>query len=83
MKSYNEFLNESKEKKSNSSSKTEGITSLVDSLRSWGEKYDISTRHFVWEHLNTPRGKELMNKILRNPKTTYTNSEFVKLVEKK
>jgi hypothetical protein len=65
------------------SSKTKGIKDLVTAIRKWGEDYDISTRKFVWEHLNSPRGKELINKILRNPKTYYTDSEFVKLVEKK
>lgn len=81
MKSFSEYrgLNEG----TNSSSKVKGMESLVDALRTWGEKYDIVTRKFVWEHLNSPRGKELMNKILRNPKTYYTDSEFVKLVEKK
>lgn len=81
MKSFNEYreLNE----EANSSSKVKGMASLVDALRTWGEKYDIVTRKYVWEHLNSPRGKELMNKILQNPKTYYTNSEFTKLVEKK
>lgn len=81
MKSFNEYrgLNED----TNSSSKVKGMAALVDAVRTWGEKYDIVTRKFVWEHLNSPRGKELMNKILRNPKTYYTNSEFTKLVEKK
>ena len=79
MKSYKEYkLNET-----NESSKVKGMASLVDAIRSWGEKYDISTRHFVWDHLDSPRGKELINKLLRNPKTYYTNSEFTKLVEKK
>ena len=79
MKSYKEYkLNET-----NESSKIKGMTSLVGAIRSWGEKYDIATRHYVWEHLDSPRGKELIKKILRNPKTYYTNSEFTKLVEKK
>lgn len=81
MKSFREYqgLNED----NITSSKTKAMAALVDALRKWGEKYDIATRHFVWEHLNTPRGKELMNKILRNPKTYYTDSEFIKLVEKR
>ena len=78
MKSYQEF----KDAKEISSSKVQAMTSLVKSLREVFEKYDISTRHYVWEHLNSPKGKELMNKILRNPKTYLSNSEFIKLVEK-
>ena len=66
-----------------SSNKIKGMNDLVTALRNWGNKYDISTRHFVWDHLNSPRGKELMQKILRNPKTYFTDSEFTKLVEKK
>lgn len=77
MKSFNEYrLDEAV----NSSSKVKSMESLVEALRSWGEKYDIVTRKFVWEHLNSSRGKELMNKILKNPKTYYSNSEFTKLV---
>jgi len=86
MKSFNEYLKLNDDASLNedaSSNKTKGMAALVDALRSWGEKYDISTRKFVWEHLNSTRGKELMNKILRNPKTYYSDSEFTKLIEKK
>jgi len=81
MKSYQEFLTEAE--KDRGSSKTKAIVDVVDSLKNVLNKYDISTRHSVWEHLNSPKGKELMNKILRNPKTYLSDSEFVKLVEKK
>lgn len=80
MKSFVEYFNLNENISSN---KIKGMSELVDVLRSWSEKYDIATRKFIWEHLNSPEGKELMNKILRNPKTYFTNSEFVKLVEKK
>lgn len=81
MKTFNEYREQINE--GTSSNKIDGISALVEAIRKWGEKYDIVTRRFVWEHLNSPRGKELMQKILRNPKTYYTDSEFKKLVEKR
>jgi hypothetical protein len=91
MRTFQEFLTEAKkanilteaDKAKIASSKTNGIKDLVTAIRKWGEDYDISTRRFVWDHLNSPRGKELMEKILRNPKTYYSDSEFIKLVQKK
>ena len=80
MKSYQEYIAEGSDRSSN---KIQAISTLVDTLKSALGKYDISTRHFVWEHLNSPKGKELMQKILRNPKTYLSDSEFTKLVEKK
>jgi hypothetical protein len=82
MKSFDEYreLNEGKE---NDSSKTKAMKALVEALRTWGDKYTMTTRKFVWEHLTTKRGEELMGKILRNPKTYFPDSEFIKLVEKK
>lgn len=82
MKSFNEYrdLNEGKDA---DTSKTKAMKALVEALRTWGDKYSMTTRKFVWEHLNSKRGEELMNKILRNPKTYYPDSEFIKLVEKK
>ena len=76
---FQEYINESKDR---GSSKVKAIETLVDALKKALNQYDISTRHFVWEKLISDRGQELMKKILRNPKTYYTNSEFRKLVEK-
>jgi hypothetical protein len=81
MESFKEYLvNEAKDRSSN---KVQAISTLVDAIKSALDQYDISTRHFVWEHLNSPKGKELMSKVLRNPKTYLSDSEFTKLVEKK
>ena len=66
-----------------SSSKVNAIQTLVAAIKTDLNQFDISTRHYVWEHLNSPKGKELMDKILRNPKTYLSSSEFTKLVEKK
>ena len=77
MKSYKQF-NEGKDR---GSSKVHCMTAIVDALKSALNQYDISVRRSVWEHLNSPKGKELMQKILRNPKTSLSNSEFIKLVE--
>lgn len=66
-----------------SSNKLKAISTLVSALKDSLGQFDISTRHFVWEHLNSPKGKELMEKILRNPKTYLSDSEFNKLIQKK
>lgn len=80
MKSFNEYINEGKDRSSN---KVQAISSLVSAIKTSLNQYDISTRHFVWDHLNSPKGKELMEKIIRNPKTYLSDSEFTKLVMKK
>jgi len=77
---FKRYINESKDRSSN---KIKAMSALVDALKSALGEYDISVRHFVWEHLNSPKGKELISKILRNPKTYLSDSEFTKLVEKK
>ena len=88
MKSYEEFMNEAQAakktvtKKDPGSSKQKCMLCIIHALKEVFEKYDIHTRRYTWEHLNTPKGKELMEKILRNPKTYLSDSEFVKLVEK-
>lgn len=85
MKSYEEFINEAKKaetKKDPSSNKQKCMLALVDALKDVFNKYDIHTRRYTWDHLNTPKGQELIQKILRNPKTYLSDSEFVKLVNK-
>jgi hypothetical protein len=78
MKSLDEYrqLNEA----SKSSSKAKSMNDLVNALRKTLDEFDLPTRKFLWEKLNTEKGRELMDKILRNPKTSFSNSEFVKLV---
>lgn len=82
MESFKEYIavNEGQDRGSN---KIKAMHALVDALKTALDQYDISTRHYVWEHLNSPKGKELVSKILRNPKTYLSDSEFTKLVEKK
>ena len=82
MKSYKEYIAENTTP-DRGSNRIKAINTLVNALKVALNQYDISTRRFVWEHLNSPRGKELMQKILRNPKTYLSDSEFTKLVEKK
>jgi hypothetical protein len=89
MRSYREFLNDAKstssskkESGSTSSSRVKCMQALVQALRKTLSDFDMPTRKFVWEHLTTPKGEQLMNQILRNPKTYMSNSEFTKLVNK-
>lgn len=79
MDTFKDFL----EAQDRSSNKVKAIQTLVNALKESLGQYDILTRRFVWDHLNSPRGHELMDKILRNPKTYFTDSEFIKLVEKR
>lgn len=80
--SFNKWIEENKLDESDSNNnKVKCINDLVQVIRDWGDKYSINTRTFVWEHLNSGKGKELLKKILKNPKTYFSNSEFKKLVE--
>lgn len=92
MKSYQEYLTEAAAKKTDkkpaskdrSSNKVKAMQDLVDNLKHLLNEYDIVTRKFIWERLtSTAKGKELMDKILRNPKTYLSMSEFTQLVTKK
>ena len=78
---FKEYITEAT--KDRGSSKVDAIQTLVAAIKTALNQFDIPTRHYVWEHLNSPKGKELMDRILRNPKTYLSNSEFTKLVEKK
>lgn len=82
MKSYNDYLIE-EASKDRSSSKVKAMQDLVDNLKKILDNYDIATRRFVWDRLTSTKGEELMDKILRNPRTYLSDSEFTKLVEKK
>ena len=81
MGNFKEYITEAT--KDRGSNKVDAIQTLVAALKTALNQFDISTRHYVWDHLNSPKGKELMDKILRNPKTYLSNSEFTKLIEKK
>ena len=77
MKSYEEYLNEAKD---SSSSKPKAMDAMVEALRSVFEKYDMNTRQSIWKELTSAKGKDLVNKLIRNPKSYLSNSEFVKLL---
>lgn len=79
MKSFEEYLNEAKD----GSSKPKAMETMVEALRSVFEKYDLSTRQAIWKDLTGARGKDLVNKLIRNPKSYLSNSEFIKLVTDK
>lgn len=79
-KEYNESLKPRPSGSGSGSNKIDAMSALLDSLKKTLSQYDISTRRFVWERLNSAKGKELMEKILRNPKTYLSDSEFTKLV---
>jgi hypothetical protein len=90
MKTYSEYLiqEEKKEtkketKKDRSSNRTDAMLTLVSALKNALGQYDMPTRNFIWKQINNPKGKELMEKILRNPKTYLSDSEFRKLVQTK
>lgn len=81
MKSINEYLIE-EASKDHSSNKTKAIQEIVDALRKSLDHYDLPTRKFIWDKLTNEKGTELMAKIVKNPKTYLSNSEFTKLVQK-
>lgn len=65
-----------------SSNKVKAMTSIIDGLREKFAKFDLPTRKKVWEELTSAKGKELVDKLVRNPKTYLSDSEFIKLVQK-
>ena len=64
-----------------SSNKIKAITDLVDALKGVLDHYDIATRRVVWKRLMTAKGQEVMEKLLRNPRTYLSVSEVRKLAE--
>lgn len=79
MKNFEEWiLNEAE----GSSNKVKAMVATVHALRQTFEKFDLPTRKKVWEELTSARGKDLVDKIVRNPKTYLSDSEFIKLVQK-
>jgi len=79
MKQFQEWIINEAE---NSSNKTKAMVALVDALRDVFGKYDIATRKKVWEEITSAHGKELVAKLVRNPKTYLSDSEFIKLIQK-
>lgn len=81
MKSIEDFLIE--EGKDRSSNRTEAVEEVVNAIKKTLDRYDVSTRKFIWEKITSSKGLELMDKIVKNPKTFLSNSEFTKLVQKR
>lgn len=79
MKKFNEWLITEAE---GSSNKVKAMTTVVDALRESLSKFDLPTRKKVWSELTSVKGKELVDKLVRNPKTYLSDSEFIKLVQK-
>jgi hypothetical protein len=82
MKTFGEYLTEatkkeSKTKKDPSSSRVKCIQDMVAHLKSVFSDYDTSTRKFVWQKLNTAKGKDLIDQLLKNPKNNGATSYSV------
>lgn len=76
MQSFNLFT-EAKD----ASNRLKAITTVVDALKGSFSQFDISTRRLVWERLTSKKGEELLDRLLRNPHTPLSDSEFRKLIE--
>lgn len=63
------------------SHRVEAMAELVRALQGIFSRFDVTTRRLLWKRLNTARGHELVEKLLRNPQTNTRMSEFRKLVE--
>lgn len=81
MNNFKNWLLLKEEKGSNN--KTEAMKDFVKSTKKVFSDYDLTTRKKVWEAITSNKGKELVNKIVKNPKTYLSNSEFIKLVQSK
>ncbi len=64
-----------------SSNRIRAMTDLFDALKAVFNRYDVPTRRLIWKRLNTAKGHELVERLLRNPKTDVFTSAFRKLVE--
>ena len=49
---------------------------LFDALKDIFSRYDVPTRRLIWKRLNTAKGHELVEKILRNSKPTFLPAIF-------
>ena len=64
-----------------SSNRIKAMTDLVEAMRAVLDHFDIATRRFVWRRLMTAKGHELVERLLRNPRTNVSISEVRKLAE--
>ena len=64
-----------------SSNKIKAMTDFVDAMKAVLDHYDIAARRFVWRRLMTAKGHELVERLLRNPRTYLSTSELRKLAE--
>ena len=64
-----------------SSNKIKAMTDFVDAMKAVLDHYDIAARRFVWRRLMTAKGHELVERLLRNPRTSISISEVRKLAE--
>jgi hypothetical protein len=69
-------------KEESSSNKNKAIIDLVDAIKEVFGKYDVVTRKKIWHEITSADGKDLVDKIVKNPKTYLSDSEFIKLVQK-
>jgi hypothetical protein len=77
MKSFEEFrLDEGKDR---STSKVEAMETLFDALRKAFDGYSLATRNFVWDKIQSGKGKNLVEKILKDPKVKISEGEIRKI----
>jgi hypothetical protein len=67
-------------KKDKSSSRVNCMQEIVDELKKTFKSYSLETRKYVWEKLNSSKGKELVHKILQDPMIYWSKSPFTQLV---
>lgn len=63
------------------SNRIRAVETVVDALRRAFSRFDIATRKLVWKRITTRWGQELIDRLLRNPYSSLSISEFRKLVE--
>lgn len=68
-----------KKGQSPSSNRIKGFNELVNSLKKFFQDFDLETRKYCWNKINTVKGKALVEKILRNPRSPISNSSFYTL----
>lgn len=76
--SFKEYIKENKDR---GNSRIDAMSSVVSSLKKSLDQYDVLTRRFIWDKLTSSQGKELMDKVIRNPGTKLSDSEFNKLAQ--
>lgn len=81
MKSLEEYLFEAKTDRS--SGRFKAMEELIDDLRHFFDKYDLPTRQFIWDKITSKKGLELIDKMIKSPKTRPNDSEFRKIIGSK